>query len=209
MRWSYAIALAALVPGGLAARAAGADCTGGAGVPCPETSTATAVLASPGGNMAYRVVVKDQYEDPVAGVTVSLDFSHVTVGGPTPTFVYCICCPMPYTELTNTGGVAVFHIAGGGFLDVSTSSEYVEVFAGAVSLGQVGIRSSDVYDPLTDQPHPDGTVGVIDAARFSEPFQTLTLDPIADFDGDGKIGFYDFILVRYDVQNSAFCTIAP
>ncbi len=147
------------------------------GIPVPENSTVPPCLvACPGGDITYTVVVRDIASNPVVGCDVRLSF------GACPTFRMCPeCCTglvidwqnRNVTAVSDVNGVAHFPLEMGGTCPGAT----VGAYACNVYLGSAQLASPD----------QDGNHGV-DGVDATIVFSLLgTTNPGADFDCDGVV----------------------
>jgi len=163
-----------------------------AGVPDPRFSTIDAVVvgnvsgtAMGGAPAGFDVTVRDVSNAPLAGVTVSLNFS--TSGMKvisTQNAGTTVNCPAKsISRVTNGAGAVNFASRVAKFNNANT----VEVSANGVVLGNVKGRSTDIDGS-------DGKTGLVDFILFSGNFLSNPSAQETDYDLNGNTGLVDFIL---------------
>ncbi|MEO7843110.1 MAG: hypothetical protein ABIS31_06000 [Candidatus Eisenbacteria bacterium] len=178
-----------------------------AGVPDPRFSTTdlvvvgnvsgTAIGAPPPG---FDVVVRDVNNAPLAGRTVTLDFSA------TPMKVYnaqnagsTVNCPSKtISRVTNASGAVNFAARIAKFINTNG----VEVSADGVVLALVKGRSTDIDGT-------DGTTGLGDFAIFGNNFLNNSAAQETDFDQSGTTALGDFAIFGSEFLGGASGTYCP
>jgi hypothetical protein len=169
----------------LVASSLGSVASASASVPSPTTSTLPdCLVACPGGDMTFTIVVRDFAANPIANSTVTIDLSNC------PAFNVCPHCTDGYVydpvtrtvrKLTNAAGAVSFSICGGGACDIQ-----VPVFADGVFIGS---RSLAVTDQNGDFVVDAADVGIANA-KVGGAF------PSADLDCDGDVDADDVAIVQ-------------
>jgi hypothetical protein len=167
-----------------------------AGVPDPRFSSiesvvvgAAAQFVAPVGVLpGYDVTVRDVSNAPLAGVTVTLNFSASGMkvfttpnGGGSGTTVNCAAKSI--SRVTNGAGQVNFGSRVAKFNNANT----VEVSANGVVLGNVKGRSTDIDGT-------DGKTGLGDFVLFSSNFLSVPSAQETDFDLNGTTGLGDFVM---------------
>lgn len=178
-----------------------------AGVPDNRFSTSDAVVvgnvsgtAIGGAPAGFDVTVKDVNNAPLAGRTVTLDFSG------TPMKVYNAqnagttlnCAAKTISRVTNASGAVNFASRVAKF----DNANNVDVIADGVPLFVVKGRSTDI-DGL------DGTTGLGDFAIFGGNFLNNTSAQETDFDLNGSTGLGDFSIFGGQFLGGALGTYCP
>jgi hypothetical protein len=174
-----------------------------AGVPDPRFSTSDLIVVGDlSGNPiggGFDVVVRDVNNAPLAGRTVSLDFSATpmrvcNVQNAGTTFN---CTAKTISRVTNASGAVNFGSARVAKFD---NSNNVEVSADGVVLATVKGRSVDIDGAGTTS----GAVSLGDFVIFSGNFNTVAQE--TDFDQNGTTGLGDFVIFagEYNTTNT-FC----
>lgn len=187
----------------------------GVGIPSPSNCTVefpmvgnhTATPMAGIGNPAvlgYLVVVRDITNAPLAGSTVTLDFSsapsirlYSTQGAGTTVD----CMARTLSRVTNGLGQAIFAPRFGGFVNANA----VEVSADAVFLAAVAARSTDINGA-------GGTTNVADLNLLAiELYKTppQVQGPQTDFNNDGMTDVADVLLFRTELFNPIVGTYCP
>jgi hypothetical protein len=163
-----------------------------AGVPDPRFSTIDAVVVGNvsgtpigGAPAGYDVTVRDVSNAPLAGVTVTLNFSTAAMkvistqnAGTTVN-----CAAKSISRVTNGAGQVNFGARVGKFNNANT----VEVSANGVVLGNVKGRSTDIDGS-------DAKTGLGDFVLFSANFLAVPSAQETDFDLNGTTGLGDFVI---------------
>jgi hypothetical protein len=178
-----------------------------AGVPDNRFSTSDAVVvgnasgtAIGGSPAGFDVVVKDVNSAPLAGRTVTLDFSA------TPMKVYNAqnagttinCAAKTISRVTNASGAVNFASRVGKF----DNGNNVDVIADGVPLFVVKGRSTDIDGT-------DGTTGLGDFAIFGNNFLNNALAQETDFDLSGGTALGDFAIFGAQFLSGAVGTYGP
>jgi hypothetical protein len=178
-----------------------------AGVPDNRFSTSDAVVvgnasgtAIGGSPAGFDVVVKDVNSAPLAGRTVTLDFSA------TPMKVYNAqnagttinCAAKTISRVTNASGAVNFASRVGKF----DNGNNVDVIADGVPLFVVKGRSTDIDGT-------DGTTGLGDFAIFGNNFLNNALAQETDFDLSGGTALGDFAIFGAQFLSGAVGTYCP
>ncbi len=178
-----------------------------AGIPDPRFSTVDAnVVGDVSGNaigaapVGFDVVVRDINSAPLAGRTVTLDFSATVIkvynaqnAGTTVN-----CAAKTISRVTNGSGAVNFASRIGRFVNTTG----VEVAADGVVLANVRGRSTDIDGT-------DGTTGLGDFAIFGNNFLNNTAALETDFDEGGNTGLGDFAIFGAEFLNGATGTYCP
>ena len=157
-----------------------ATATTSAGVPSPTNSTLPACMVfCPMGDIPFTVTVRDLANNPLAGVTVVLDFS----GCPNGAYICATRPNDPYTAnlvartismVTPANGTVLFPARIGGVGPAGCA----KVFASGVMLGSFALASPD-------QNGNGVATGIIDVDPALFAAKLGTVDPTADFDCSG------------------------
>jgi len=178
-----------------------------AGVPDPRFSTidpvvvgnvsGTAIGGAPAG---FDVTVRDVSNAPLAGVTVSLNFSTAAMkvfsaqnAGTTVN-----CAAKSISRVTNGAGQVNFASRIAKFNNANT----VEVSANGVVLGNVKGRSTDIDGS-------DGKTGLGDFLYFSGKFLSVPTAQETDFDLNGNTGLGDFLIFSGEFLTGPTLTYCP
>lgn len=170
-----------------------------AAVPDPSRSSISCLVTCPQGDFPVVVQVHDLANNPIANSTVALLFC---VGGKpdaaqdVPTFRLCCdnLCAAPIIQTTNSVGIAVFQIEGGGH---NLNAGACMVFADGVLLGSRPIVSLDT----------DGNLNV-DAADIA--FVTGAAgssNSLADFNCSGVVDATDLGFVENHAGHACHCPV--
>ena len=178
-----------------------------AGVPDPRFSTVDLVVvgnasgnAIGGSPAGFDVTVRDVNNAPLAGRTVTLDFSA------TPMKVFTVqnagttvnCPAKTISRVTNVSGAVNFASRVAKF----DNTNGVEVAADGVVLATVRGRSTDIDGT-------DGTTGLGDFAIFGNNFLNNTAAQETDYDQGGNTGLGDFAIFGSEFLNGATGSYCP
>jgi len=173
-----------------------------AGVPDPRFSSAEPIVVGDlSGNPiagGYDVVVRDVNNAPLAGRTVSLDFSATpmrvcNVQNAGTTFN---CTAKTISRVTNASGAVNFAARIAKF----DNSNNVEVAADGVVLATIKGRSVDIDGAGASS----GAVSLGDFVIFSANFNTAAQE--TDFDQNGSTGLGDFVIFSAEFNTTnTFC----
>jgi hypothetical protein len=157
-------------------------------VPSPANSTVPCLVACPGGDLSFTIVVRDLINIPIVGSMVTVEFPECA------SFVHCPQVPTGYlwdsggrraVVFTNAVGEATFALMGGGVCPGAS----VRVYADGVLLAARGLASTDqegdLYVGLGDEALASGKLG--------------TADPTADFDCSGVVTAADVAVITAHV----------
>jgi hypothetical protein len=174
-----------------------------AAVPCPWTTSFDPLLVgnSSGANMnnAYRVIVRDCANVPIAGkdVTIQLLTSSVRFCAVQDSGTVVDCAHQMLKRDAGRDADAVFFVR----LAAYDNGEAAEVRAGGVLLGRIPVRSTDL--------NGDGATDLRDLNAFRERFAMDRAAPETDFNADGVTNGYDFALFRAEFMRGAANTVCP
>jgi hypothetical protein len=178
-----------------------------AGVPDPRFSTIDAVVvgntsgtAVGGAPAGFDVTVRDVSNAPLAGVTVTLNFSTAAMKVfSTQNAGTTVNCPAKsISRVTNGAGAVNFASRVAKFNNANT----VEVAANGVVLGNVKGRSTDIDGT-------DGKTGLGDFVLFSGNFLSVPAAQETDFDLNGNTGLGDFVVFSSEFLTGPTLTYCP
>lgn len=180
-----------------------------AATPDPAHCTVPNVLYDPFGAFTYVVTVRDASDNPLAGVTVELDFSTAA------DTIVCWCPGQVHpiiSAVTDSQGQASFNIHAGGCIDPAyVGPPTIDVYADTTLLADVGAVSPDAVDVAGLFPWEGWStggecyVGLSDAVQHAGPISIRSYSFCTDLDSDGRVSLLEAVYVTAPIQRGDYC----